>query len=89
MSREQADQAVWLIDLAEDRRLRAAAAINRALLELRGGWPWVGRMLALPPLLWLEQGGYRLVASQRGRLARWGILPACDHPSEECSSPDR
>lgn len=89
MSREQADQAVWLIDLAEDRRLRAAAAINRALLELRGGWPWVGRMLALPPLLWLEQAVYRLVASHRGRLARWGILPACAHPREECSSPDR
>ena len=89
VSREQADQAVWLIDLAEDRRLRAAAAINRAMLELRGGWPWVGRMLALPPLLWLEQVVYRLVASQRGRLARWGIQPACDHPCEECSTPDR
>lgn len=84
LTRDQVDRAVWLIDLAGEQRLEAGAAVNRALLELGGAWPWVGRALCLPPLNWAEEAAYRWVAAHRGRLARWGLAPACDHPDEPC-----
>jgi predicted DCC family thiol-disulfide oxidoreductase YuxK len=84
LTRDQVDRAVWVIDLADGRRLSAGAAINRTLLELGGLWPWAGRALGLPPLAWAEETAYRWVSAQRGRLARWGIAAACDHPDELC-----
>ncbi len=87
LSREQVDREVWLIELGSGRKLHAGAAFNRALLELGGVWPWIGRALNLAPLSWAEEAAYRWVAAHRARLARWGILPACGHPLEDCSSP--
>jgi predicted DCC family thiol-disulfide oxidoreductase YuxK len=84
LTRAQVDRAVWLIDLAGEQSLEASAAVNRALLELGGFWPWVGQALGLPPLCWAEEAAYHLVAAHRGKLARWGIAPACDHPDEPC-----
>lgn len=87
LSQDQVDQAVWLIDLASGHKLHASAAFNRALLELGGVWPWIGRALGIAPLHWAEEATYRWVAAHRGRLARWGIAPACDHPLEDCAPP--
>ena len=84
LTQEQVDRSVWLIDLAGEQSLEAGAAVNRALLELGGIWPWVGRALALPPLNRAEEAVYRWIAAHRGRLGRWGIAPACDHPDEPC-----
>jgi|GEM_PF-966066 len=87
LSQDQVDAAVWLIDLASGRKLRASAAFNRALLEFGGVWPWIGRALGIAPLHTAEEAAYRWVAAHRGRLARWGIAPACDHPLEDCAPP--
>jgi len=87
LTREQVDRAVWLIDLASGRKLRASAAFNRALLEFGGVWPWIGRALGIAPLHGAEEAAYRWVAAHRGRLARWGLAPACNHPLEDCAPP--
>jgi len=45
---------------------------GRASLFVLGriGWPRLARLLGLPPLVWLVELGYRLVAANRGLLSR-------------------
>ena len=58
-----------------DRR-RDPAAVNQALVEVGGGWSWVGRLYRLPPVAWLEDAVYGWVARHRATLARfWGDPP--------------
>jgi len=60
----------------DGRRWVAAAAVNRALVEVGGVWGVVGRLYWVPPVRWVEDVGYRWVARNRGRLARfWGDPP--------------
>ena len=73
------DREAWAI--ARDGRVYAgAAAINRTLHELGGGWRLVARLYALPGLRWAEDLGYRWFARHRGRFARWGVTPECERP---------
>lgn len=55
--------------LAPDGTLLAG---GRACLFVLGriGWPRLARVLGLPPLAWLVEIGYRLVATNRGWLSR-------------------
>lgn len=80
LRRSEVDREVWLIDLSTGERYRAAAAINRALLELGGRWPLVGRACSLKPFHWVEAAGYRWVATHRRWFSRWGVTPACEEP---------
>ena len=84
LTREQVDWEVWAI-AADGTRWRGAAAVNQVLLRLPGIWPWLARLYVLPPVRWLEAAGYRWVADNRGRLARWwSARPECDEDGVEC-----
>lgn len=61
--------------LARDGRLlRAGRACLFVLSEI--GWPGAGRILALPPFVWLVELGYWLVARNRGLASRIFFRPA-------------
>jgi hypothetical protein len=36
----------------------------------RIGWPRIARLARLPPLVWIVEGGYRLVAANRPFFSR-------------------
>ena len=78
LSREEVDSAAWAVE--PGRRHRGAAAINRALAELRGGWPLVARAYALPFLRPLEDAAYDWVANHRSIVSRlWSDPPEAAH----------
>jgi predicted DCC family thiol-disulfide oxidoreductase YuxK len=81
VTRSEADRSAWTIETG-GARLEGAAALNRVLRELGGGW----RLLALPqPLLGAaEEAAYRLVARNRHRLAVLGVTPECERPGVVC-----
>jgi hypothetical protein len=54
---------------ADGTLLRAGRASLFILEEL--GWGWVARLLALPPLIWLVELGYWIVASNRAFFSRF------------------
>jgi predicted DCC family thiol-disulfide oxidoreductase YuxK len=84
LTRAEVDSAVWVIDAA-GRRWAGAAAANRALKELGGGWVILAALYALPPVCWLEDRVYRWIAAHRGQLARWwSATPECDEPDISC-----
>ncbi|HYY99868.1 MAG TPA: DCC1-like thiol-disulfide oxidoreductase family protein [Candidatus Binatia bacterium] len=78
LSREEVDSAAWAVE--PGRRHRGAAAINRAVAELRGGWPLVARAYALPFLRPLEDAAYDWVANHRSIVSRlWSDPPEAAH----------
>lgn len=83
LTRAEVDRSAWAIGPG-DRRLAGAAALNRVLEELGGGW----RLLALPyrqPVLAAaEEAAYRWVAANRERLAWLGATPECERPGVAC-----
>jgi predicted DCC family thiol-disulfide oxidoreductase YuxK len=84
LTRAEANRSVWAVE-PRGRRLEGAAALNRMLVELGGGW----RVLSLPyrllPLAVLEEAAYRWFAANRGRFAWLGVTPECDRPGVACA----
>lgn len=60
-------QAVHVI--TPDRRVLRAGRASLYVLE-RAGWTWRARILGVPPLVWLVELGYRLVAANRDLAGR-------------------
>jgi predicted DCC family thiol-disulfide oxidoreductase YuxK len=83
LSRSQVDAGAWTVE-PDGRRLGGAAAVNRVLRELGGGWALVSRAYGLAPVGWLEEMGYRWVVRNRHRLSRWGDPPACEQAGVDC-----
>ena len=54
-----------------DGRWLSGGRATLFVLEQVGWHPRLARWLARPPFIWAVELGYRLVAWQRGRLARW------------------
>ena len=57
---------------ADGARLRAGRAV--LFVTERLGWRWTSRLLRLPPMVWLVEIAYRLVARNRRLVSR--LLPA-------------
>ena len=74
VTREEADRAAWTVD-RNGSRLEGAAAINRVLKELGGGWPVLAAPYRLRPLAALEESFYRWFARNRSRFHRFGVTP--------------
>jgi len=68
LSQLDTDGAAWAID-ADGRKHRGAAAINRALAELPGGWPRLAGAYRVPPLRLIEDAVYAVVARARPQLS--------------------
>lgn len=84
LTRAEAERSAWAIEPG-GRAYAGAAAINRALAELGGGWRVVSAAYAIPPLAWMQERVYRQVARNRHALARlWSATPACDEPDAAC-----
>lgn len=64
LSREEIGRAAWAIEPA-GRRFEGAAAINRTLNELGGGWALLAALYQLPPIGWVQNVYYRRVARRR------------------------
>jgi predicted DCC family thiol-disulfide oxidoreductase YuxK len=52
-----------------------AQAVARLLINAGGAWAVPGALIRFPPLSWLAQAGYRLIAAHRYRLP--GGTPQC------------
>jgi predicted DCC family thiol-disulfide oxidoreductase YuxK len=74
LTRAQVDESVWVVEPG-GAQFGGAAAANRALAELGGGWPLVARAYRLPPVRALEELLYRWVARHRPRMARFWADP--------------
>lgn len=64
LSRAEVERAAWVVEPG-GRRFEGAAAINRALRELGGGWAVLAALYRVPPLAWLEDRYYARVARRR------------------------
>ena len=84
ITRPEADRAAWTIDRS-GKRLQGAAAINRVLEELGGGWSVPAAPYRLRPLAALEEAFYRWFAENRHRFHRLGVTPECDEPEAGCA----
>jgi predicted DCC family thiol-disulfide oxidoreductase YuxK len=69
--RESCRRAVHVIT-DDGRVLRAGRASLFVAREI--GYPWTARLLSIPPLVWLVEVGYRIVARNRPWFA-WLIFP--------------
>jgi predicted DCC family thiol-disulfide oxidoreductase YuxK len=83
VTRVEADRAAWSID-AHGNRLEGAAALNRVLDELGGGWQVVAAAYRLRPIAACEEAVYRWFAPRRSRFHRFGVTPECDEPQAGC-----
>jgi len=81
--REEADRSAWSVD-HDGRRLEGAAAINRVLDVLGGGWGALAAPYRLRPVAALEERLYRWFAPRRSRFRRLGVTPECDEPGSDC-----
>jgi predicted DCC family thiol-disulfide oxidoreductase YuxK len=84
VTRLEADRAAWAVE-ADGSKLEGAAAINRALRELGGGWRWLGSLYGVRPVAAAEEAFYRWFAPRRSRFARFGTTPECDEPGAGCA----
>jgi predicted DCC family thiol-disulfide oxidoreductase YuxK len=64
LTREEVDRAAWAVEKG-GRKFEGAAAINRVLRELGGGWSVLGSLYLVPPVRWVEDRYYARVARRR------------------------
>lgn len=83
LSREALDQAAWTIDRS-GRTLSGAAAINRTLEALGGGFRLIVALYRLPGVGWIEERLYRWVAGHRQYFRQLSVTPECDRPGVHC-----
>ena len=83
VTRAEADRAVWTVD-PDGLRLEGAAAINRVLTEIGGGWRAVAALYRVPPVRAAENALYRWFSPRRSRFHRFGVTPECDEPGADC-----
>ncbi|TCP54783.1 putative DCC family thiol-disulfide oxidoreductase YuxK [Tumebacillus sp. BK434] len=72
------------LHVIEQGKVYGGAEAMVRVLRLHRGWRLIVWLYYLPPLGWLAEAGYRLVASNRFRLSKWlgRDLPDC---GEACS----
>ena len=61
----EADAPALLATEAGGREFRGAAAVNRVLRELGGGWRLLGSLYLIAPIGWLEDRYYSRVSRRR------------------------
>src|SRR5438270_13232053 len=59
------------------QRLEGAAALNRVLDEIGGGWRAATRAYRFWPIGPIEESLYACFARHRARVARFGVTPEC------------
>lgn len=83
ITREEADRAAWTVD-RDGRRSGGAAAANRVMREMGGGWVLFARAYQLRAVALIEEAAYRWFARNRSRFNRFGVRPECDEAGSDC-----
>ena len=83
LTRAQTDRELWAIE-AGGGRFSGAAAVNRVLAELGGGWSWLAGLYRVGPLRWAEDRAYVWVAEHRSSMWFWTTTPECQQPGVRC-----
>jgi predicted DCC family thiol-disulfide oxidoreductase YuxK len=83
LTRSQTDREAWAIEPG-GRYAAGAAAINRVLTALGGGWATLAALYRVPLIRSLEDCGYGWIARHRHYFAWLGVTPACDQPGASC-----
>ena len=83
ITREEADRSAWAIE-RDGRRLEGAAAINRTLELLGGGWAAAALAYRLRLVAAAEEASYRWFARRRSRFHGIGVTPECEQPDSDC-----
>ena len=84
LSVSETERSAWTIE-SDGSRQEGAAALNRVLFELGGGWRALAAVYRVPAIAALEEGLYRWFAANRGRLSRFGVTPECEDPAADCT----
>ena len=84
LSRAQAEDRGLVVGSA-GQRLGGAAALNRVLDEIGGGWRTAAKAYRLRPIALLEEALYGWFARHRSRFSRLGVTPECDEPGSGCA----
>jgi predicted DCC family thiol-disulfide oxidoreductase YuxK len=58
------ERAAWAVEPG-GRKFEGAAAVNRTLKELGGGWAVLAAAYSIPPIQWVQDAYYRRVARKR------------------------
>jgi predicted DCC family thiol-disulfide oxidoreductase YuxK len=83
LTRAEVDRSAWAVEPG-GRHLAGAAALNRVLEELGGGWRLLAAPYRVPFLAAAEEAVYRRLAGNRERLAWLGVTPECERPGVAC-----
>ncbi|MHB8611698.1 MAG: thiol-disulfide oxidoreductase DCC family protein [Candidatus Dormibacteraceae bacterium] len=83
ITREEADRAAWVIG-PDGVSSEGAAAINRVLCEMAGGWAALAGAYRLRPVAAVEDAVYRWFAANRAAFSRFGVRPECAEPGSDC-----
>lgn len=83
ITREEADRAVWAIE-KDGKRSEGAAAMNRVLRQMGGGWSTLASAYGIRPVAAVEEAAYRWFARNRFRFKRFGVTPECNDPGSDC-----
>ena|SRR6202035_463633 len=83
ITREEADRAAWAIG-PDGVWSEGAAAVNRVIREMGGGWSALAWAYRLWPVAAVEEAAYRWFARNRTRFHRFGVTPECDEPDIAC-----
>ena len=70
------ESAAWWID-GNGVKHSGHRAVAASLRAIGGRCGAVGRLLSVPPVSWLAQAVYSVVAANRRRFSRWGVTPEC------------
>src|SRR5436309_14249825 len=80
VARDEADRSALVVGSA-GQRLAGAAALNRVLDEIGGGWRTAAKAYRLRPIALLEEAPYRRFATHRSPLPRLRLTPAPHAPA--------
>jgi predicted DCC family thiol-disulfide oxidoreductase YuxK len=83
ITRDEADRAAWIIE-KDGGRAEGAAAVNRVMHDVGGGWALVARAYRLRPVAVVEEAVYRWFARNRSRFHALGVRPECDEAGSDC-----
>ena len=83
LTREEVERAAWTVD-GSGTKLEGAAAMNRVLAEVGGGWRAAAQLYRARPVAVVEEALYRAFAGNRARFHRFGGTPECDEPGAGC-----
>jgi predicted DCC family thiol-disulfide oxidoreductase YuxK len=76
LTREEARRALVVVH-PDGRRWHGARAFVAVLRRLPGVWGMMGAVGTLPPVYWLAEPFYRVIARHRAAISRWLGLTQC------------